>query len=200
MNFFERLKFKAAARPAWSRYFAVDWRDIHIIRKIPIETTIQGHSCKFQNNVVLALMERTNVDRLSWKNHVATKTSIFQKKTQRNKTCTLVSVSYIIRTKTWIVSPPPPISTRRFRKFSFKKSDSSNEKCWDFRIWTSEISMDRENTSPPTLKTWNCFDILLRALKSIQPRAIQTHPGQTLPVETGQMCLYRLGLYRFKCP
>ena len=40
----------------------------------------------------------------------------------------------------------------------------------------------------------------LRAFKSIQAPPIQTHPAQTLLVETGQVCLYRSGLYRFKDP
>ena len=40
----------------------------------------------------------------------------------------------------------------------------------------------------------------LRAFKSIQGGAIQTGLSPSLPVEKGDMGLYRSGLYRFKDP
>ena len=41
---------------------------------------------------------------------------------------------------------------------------------------------------------------MVRAFKSIQAPPIQVDSVPTLPVETAGACLYRCGLYRFKCP
>ena len=43
------------------------------------------------------------------------------------------------------------------------------------------------------------YSSYVRAFISIQDQPIQTQLLLSVPVETGQACLYRCGLYRFKC-
>ena len=55
-------------------------------------------------------------------------------------------------------------------------------------------------TMMKTTKIVTAVKTILRAFKSIQPTAIQTHTAEALPVETGPVWLYRYALYRYKCP